>query len=241
MDALVVGLGLAMVLLLVKEMGVPIPVPGDLIVIGAGAAVAQGQGLPLPALVLVVGATIVGGAIQFLLVRGAARPLVLRILGRVGVSQARVERVAAGLRRRGATGVAVARATPGIRIVAIAAAGIAALPFGRFLVGLLVGNGLFVGGHFVLGYALGPAATSLAQRVGGIGFVVAGGVVALAVVGWIGWSLIRPRRATVLAATGSEATGDWADAACPACLALGTVAARKALLERSPVRIDPAA
>jgi membrane-associated protein len=237
MDALAVGLGLAVTLLLVKEMGVPIPVPGDLIVLGTGAAVAQGQGVPAIALVLVVGATIVGGAVQFLLVRGAARPMILRILRRVGVGEERIERLAERLRRRGATGVAVARATPGIRIVSIAAAGIAALPFARFLAGLLIGNSLFVGGHFLLGFALGPTATGLAQRIGGIGVALVGTIVVLGVIGWAGWSLIRRRRAAAAEGT-ADASGDWSDASCPACLALGFLAERAGVLEPAPVSVD---
>lgn len=229
MDTLALGLGLALTLLLVKEMGVPIPVPGDLIVLGAGAAVARSNDPPVIALVAVIAATVAGGAVQFLLVRGAARPMVLGILRRVGVGESRIEAVADRLRRRGATGVAVARTTPGVRIVAVAAAGIAALPFPRFLAGLAAGNALFVGGHFALGFALGPAAEDLATRVGGIGLVVVGAIVVLGAIGWVGWRLIR-RRASSHAV---EVAGDWSDATCPACLVLGAVASRVA-------RVDPA-
>jgi membrane protein DedA with SNARE-associated domain len=239
MDALALGLGLAVALLLVKEMGVPIPVPGDLIVLGAGAAVASGRESAILALALIVGATIAGGAIQFLLVRGAARPLVMGVLRRVGVGEARIEAAAERLRRRGATGVAVARSTPGVRIVAIAAAGIAALPFARFLAGLSAGNALFVGGHFALGYALGPTAGDLASRIGGIGVLVVGGIAVLAVVGWIGWRLIRRRSGRAATASTAEiaTTGDWSDASCPACLLLGAVAARVAPVEPAPIAI----
>src|SRR5262245_47804161 len=89
MDALALGLGLAVALLFVKEVGVPLPVPGDLVVLGTGAAVSRSDGVatlaPLLALAVIVGATIVGGAIQFLIVRGAGRPVVLRVLRRIGI------------------------------------------------------------------------------------------------------------------------------------------------------------
>jgi membrane protein DedA with SNARE-associated domain len=130
-------------------------------------------------------------------------------------------------------GVAVARTTPGVRIVAIAAAAIAALPFLRFVAGLSAGNAVFVGGHFGLGFALGPAAGELAGRVGGLGVVVVASMMVLAVVGWLGWRAIRSRRAR------SEAlvAGDWSDASCPACLLLGAVAARVAPVEAPPLAI----
>lgn len=59
--------------LAIKEAGLPIPVPGDLLVIGAGVAATRG-GLPVVAIVVVlVAATVVGGVVQFVLVRGRAR------------------------------------------------------------------------------------------------------------------------------------------------------------------------
>jgi membrane protein DedA with SNARE-associated domain len=237
-DALALGLGLAVVLLFVKELGLPIPVPGDLIVLGAGAALARDGGVPLAGAALVIAATIAGGAVQFLLVRGAGRRLVLRILRRVGVGEARVEALATRLRQRGATGVAVARATPGVRIVAIAAAGLAALPFLRFLMGLAVGNTLFVGGHLALGYALGPAATEIAARVGSLGLVLVGGILILGAIGYLGWRQIRRRRPAGGTGTddiANEATGDWTDAACPACLALGAIALRTGRVAGAPL------
>ena len=237
MDALALGLGLAVVLLFVKELGLPIPVPGDLIVLSAGAALARDGGVPLAGAALIIAATIAGGAVQFLLVRGAGRRLVLGVLRRVGVGEARVEALAARLRQRGATGVAVSRATPGVRIVAIAAAGLAALPFARFLAGLAVGNTVFVGGHLALGYALGPAATDIAARVGSLGLVLVGGFVILAAIGYLGWRRIRGSHPETAEgeAMNDAATGDWADAACPACLALGALALRTGRVAGAPI------
>jgi len=101
--------------------------------------------------------------------------------------------------------------TPGIRIAAIAAAGLAAIPFPPFLAGLVAGNGVFVAGHFGLGYVLGASATGLVASVGGIGLLVA--IAVLAALGGVGWLAIRRRRS-------APAFADWADAACPACLAI---------------------
>lgn len=68
------GLLFLSALLAVKEAGLPIPVPGDLLVIGAGVAAARG-GLPAPAVIAVlVGATVVGGIVQFALIRDRLEP-----------------------------------------------------------------------------------------------------------------------------------------------------------------------
>jgi membrane protein DedA with SNARE-associated domain len=138
-----------------------------------------------------------------------------------------LDSLAGWLQRRGARGVAVARATPGLRVGAIAAAGLAALGFPSFLAGLVVGNAVFVGGHFALGLLVGPAAVGLVAGGGSVA-VLAAAIVALAALGAVGWSMLRRRRATagLEAAPLSEDTsayGAWADAACPACLAIALV------------------
>jgi membrane protein DedA with SNARE-associated domain len=210
-DALAI-VGLA-ALLLVKEAGVPIPVPGDLVVIGAGVALAGNPPLALAVLLIILVVGYIGGSVQFMLARQVLRRPLLAALARVGVGEARIEALAGRLRRSGARGVAVARMTPGVRIGAIVAAGL----FAAFLAGLVAGNGVFVAGHFALGYVLGASATELLASAGGIGLVLVVGVV-LAAVGALGWALLRRSRRA--AGEGGAAPADWADAACPACLAI---------------------
>jgi membrane protein DedA with SNARE-associated domain len=232
-DAAVLGL---LAILLVKEAGVPLPVPGDLLVIGAGVAAAGGvaagapatSGLPAPMLlaaILIVG--FVGGSLQFLLVRGAFRRPITALLARFGVGPERLEGLADWLRRRGVRGVAVARATPGLRVGAISASGIAALPYPVFLAGLIVGNTLFVSAHFVLGYVIGPAAASVVAAAGGAAIAIVA-VVVLAALGAAGWRALQRRRSARISQVTPvtlEPAGyaAWTEAACPACLAISLV------------------
>lgn len=207
------ALGGIVALLLVKEAGVPIPVPGDLVVVGTGAALAADAQSALVALGLILVAGFIGGAIQFALVRGAVRGPLLRLLARFGVPEERVEALAGWLRRRGARGVAISRMTPGVRIGSIAASGIAGLPSATFVRGLVAGNTIFVSGHFALGFVLGASATALVSQASGL-VVPVGGMLVLAVVGAVGWFVIRRRRSA------TSAAASWTDAACPACLTL---------------------
>jgi membrane protein DedA with SNARE-associated domain len=214
-------------LLLVKEAGLPIPVPGDLVVLGAGAAAAAtGPIGVVTALGVILLAGYAGASVQFALVRRALRELVLGLLVRTGISRDRLEALAGRLRRSGARGVAVAKATPGIRIGAVAASGLSGLPYPPFLAGLVVGNGAFVGLHFALGLFLGPAAMSLAGSASSAAVVLVGALVVLALFGAVGWRVLARRRAL---AARADVPGprvaimpalSWADAACPACLAL---------------------
>ena len=225
-------LGLAAVvgLLFVKEAGIPIPIPGDLLVLGTGIAAASGAVEPLSALTLIVAATIAGGVTQFWILRGGLRRLLLALLRRVGVGDERVERLASGLRARGATGVAIARMTPGVRIVAIPAAAMAAVAPASFVAGLATGNSVFVGGHFALGAMLGAPAVAIGASLWPA-IIVA--VVGLAILGAAGWFVLARRRRGArvgpglqLAAIDVDAAGDWTDAACPACLGLAAIAER---------------
>jgi membrane protein DedA with SNARE-associated domain len=205
-------------LILIKEAGLPIPVPGDLIVIGAGVAAGRGDLDPAIALVALVVASIIGGVIQFGLLRSVARPALLRLLSRITTTE-RIDSQAERLRRGGARSVAIARSTPGVRIVAIAASALADLPAAVFVAGLALGNAVFISAHFALGYLLGEPVLSV---VGGTLGPLAITGVALAVVGAIGWIVLGRRRH---GATRSAITvmADWADACCPACLALAVV------------------
>lgn len=109
-------------------------------------------------------------------------------------------------------------------IGAIAASGLAALPLPSFLAGLVVGNGLFVSAHFALGFVIGPPAVAAVSASSGpvLGIVA---LILLSVVGALGWRWIRARRqaAGEPAAPPSLGPAAWADAACPACVAISLV------------------
>ncbi len=96
-----------------------------------------------------------------------------------------------------------------------------------FLTGLIVGNGLFLTGHFLLRLIVGEPAVQLVAGAGAV--LVAAGIV-LATIGALGWWLIaghraRSRPATVEAKATERLAGlEWSDACCPACLALAVIA-----------------
>ncbi len=196
--------------------------PGDLVVIGAGVAANQGSLDPLVALVAIVLASIVGGIAQYGLLRSVARPLLLRLLGRLGSAE-RVDRQTERLRRGGARSVAIARSTPGVRIVAIAASALAGVPAAAFVAGLAHRERPVHRRPFrarlpdrAAGRGRRPAARSGRSRSASLG---------LAVIGAGGWAVLtrwRRRRPT----PAITAMADWADACCPACLALGALERR---------------
>jgi membrane protein DedA with SNARE-associated domain len=218
--------------LFIKEAGVPVPVPGDLLVVGAGAST-SGRPEALAWLAAILLAGYAGGLVQFMLMRGPMRRPILGLLGRFGLDERRLNALAAPLSRRGARGVAIARATPGVRVPVIAASALAALPFGVFAPGFIAGNTVFVGGHFALGFVVGAPATRIAGSLASPATLVVL-IVVLAIAGAVGWVVIRSRREARAGAKLGDAEGlglpargaagatvaAWADAACPICLSL---------------------
>ncbi|MGA7732039.1 MAG: VTT domain-containing protein [Chloroflexia bacterium] len=212
------GVGLLFAVLLLKEVGVPIPVPGDLLMLLAGARAAAG-GLPLWGVLLsALVAGIAGAFVQYLLARGPGRGFIYRFGKYVGLTPARLDKAADSIKGRGWVAVALGRALPGLRIGAVAACGLAAVPISTFVTGLVAGTILFVGFHTMLGYVAGPGATAIFDN---INIPIPAVLIALALLGLAGWLFIRYRRRKAREAGDPAAVFDWADACCPVCLAAG--------------------
>jgi membrane protein DedA with SNARE-associated domain len=217
------GLAAIFVVMLVKGIGVPIPIPADAIMLATSARVASGRMILWQAFVAILIASVIGGLIQFILVRGPGRSILYRHGHYLGITPARLDAASARLRGGNILTIGVAILTPGVRSVAIPAAGIAGIPLQRFVLGLLVGSATFLALHFLIGLAGG----TLLNTVGSVIPlpVLIGGIIGLLVVGLGVWYFIRRRQ--MPHATNTEvlkqAVGAWHEAACPVCLCLGAV------------------
>lgn len=207
------GLIALFAIMLVKEIGIPIPIPSDLLMIGAGVQLAGGAYGPVALGLGLAAAVLIGGSIQFLLARSAGRAVVYRLLGRLGIGAATLDRAIARLSAGGGRAVFVGLNVPGARAAVIPGAGLARMPFARFAVASVAGSMLFYGWHIALGYLVGPAAGALAERSTGAALVV---VIGIAAIGGGGWYWLRRR-------SRSGAARSWTEGACPACLAITAV------------------
>jgi membrane protein DedA with SNARE-associated domain len=212
------GVLAACLIMLVKAIGIPIPIPGDVILLATAARAAEGKVLLWLAFVALLVALTLGGTLQFLLARGPARRLVVRYGQRVGLSEERLDRVAARMRQGGLFGIGLAVLTPGVRTAVVPACGITRIPLRIFLPGLALGSAIDLGLHFAIGFA---GSSLLATIVQPSPILVVG---ALAILGLAAWLLIARRRHVSTAA----AANAWAQATCPVCLALGSVASLEA-------------
>ena len=201
------------VVMLVKEIGVPVPVPSDLLMIGAGIQIASGAYGPLELAAALAAAVLIGGSIQFLLARSAGRAVVYRVAARFGIGPDSLDRYVERLLSHGARAVFVGVNVPGARSAVVPAAGVARMPFVPFAIATVAGSLIFYGWHVALGYLIGPAAGTLIERYATLTIAI---VVVLALLGAVGWYLLRRR-------TRLRAANAWTQAACPACLAITAI------------------
>jgi membrane protein DedA with SNARE-associated domain len=208
------GVAAACAIMLIKAAGVPVPIPGDVILLATAARAADGKVVLWLAFVALLLALILGGALQFYLARGPARRLVVKYGQRVGLTEERLDRVAASVRRGGLLGIGLAVLTPGVRSAVVPACGLTGIAWRLFLPGLALGSAIDLGLHFAIGYAGSGILATIAQP---SPLLV---VVVLGLLGLAAWFLIARRRHASMAV----AVNAWAQATCPVCLILGSVA-----------------
>jgi membrane protein DedA with SNARE-associated domain len=213
MEALLDSYGLFAVfgIMLLKECGVPVPIPGDVIMLGVAAHSAQGK-FPLE---LAFGALLVpmliGGLVQYLVSRGAGRKVIARFGRYIGLTDARLEKVMSRMRKGGSTAVALGLNTPGVRIATNPASGLANLLPRQYLPGLALGNFIWLGWHFAIGYVGGVALNAL-----NISTPVLAVVVVFVLALGLFAAFVSRRRKKSATATYAQ----WAESSCPVCAAM---------------------
>lgn len=217
------GLAAIFAVMLFKSIGVPIPIPADVVLLATSARAATGKLDVSVAFVALLVALSIGGSIQFALVRGIGRKVLLRYGRFLGITEDRLNRVAQRLEKSGVLGIGLAILTPGIRSVTVPACGIAGISFGRFAAGLVLGSGLFLGLHFIIGLLGGSLVKSLSAALSPA--LIIGGALILLALGFGVWVVIRRRQHPNASSREilASAAGAWHEATCPVCLALGAV------------------
>lgn len=199
--------GYAAVLLLVGVEGFGVPAPGQTILIAAG--VSAGAGNLNLAAVMVCGvlAAVCGDNLGYAIGHYGGRPLVLRFGRYVFLSEDRLAGAEAFFARRGNFVVPVARFVDGLRQANGIVAGLARMPWWRFLVFNVIGAVAWVTLWVTVGYAAGDHIDALYATVGRFEKVILA-VVGVAVLVLTGrWWLQRRARGRV-SADGGGGFGD---------------------------------
>jgi membrane protein DedA with SNARE-associated domain len=165
--------------ILLESFGVPLP--GETMLIAAAALAANGGFRLVPLLASAWIAAVIGDNIGFAIGHFGGRRLVVRYGARVGITDARLDRVEKFFERFGGEVVLVARFFAVARQLNGIVAGTVGMNWWRFLVYNGIGAALWVGAWGGGAYALGDKLTGLAPWVHRFGYLALG-LLALALI-----------------------------------------------------------
>jgi membrane protein DedA with SNARE-associated domain len=148
-------------------------------------------------------------AALFVVCRGPGRRLVTRFGPVIGLTSERMGRATTTVERRGRAGLAIGRATPGLRTLTVVAAASAGLRQRRAVPALAIGSTVFLQVHVILGYVAGPAARDLVSHFKTPVLIAAAALAAAGVLAF----LIGRRRGRA-----NDGPAIWHEGVCPACL-----------------------
>ena len=206
--------GLLIVFLTMTAESACIPIPSEIVVPYGGFLAAQGYTELWMVITVATVANLIGSSIAYAVGRYGGRALFLRYGRYVLVSPHHLDKAEGWFDRHGEATVFFTRMMPGVRTFISLPAGMARMPFGKFLLYSALGSIPWNAGLAYLGYAAGKAAgedpwgklQEQFSRYNHIFYIVLGVVVA-ALIAW-GLRRWRRRRATGRAAEpGSDAPG----------------------------------
>jgi len=164
-----------------------IPVPSEIILPYAGYLVYSGRASFVGAVLAGLVGGLIGASIGYLIARYGGRPLVERYGRYVGIHARGLDRAESWFRRHGDGAVFFGRLLPGIRTYISLPAGVAEMPWGRFVIFTFLGALPWTVLFTYVGYALGRHWT----QVGSYSHAFFA-VTLIALIIWLGW--LRRRR-----------------------------------------------
>lgn len=168
--------------------------PGETAVLLGGVAASQGH-VPLAAVVLAgVGGAILGDAVGYLVGRRWGRRILGSTLGRF-TNDSHLDRAERALLRGGVWAVFLGRFTVALRVMIPGLAGMAGMPYRRFLAANMAGGAAWGALMATAGYLAGNSWRTVEHYVTGAGAALTGGVLALFVAGRLIGRLVRRRDA----------------------------------------------
>lgn len=159
-----------------------LPLPDEAVLLTLGFLAHKGTISLVPLVLCAAFGAAVGAAVSYQIGYALGRPVVVRLAGRVGIKQERLDEAAVWVRRRGGIGVFLTRVVPFARNLASYAAGIAAIPPRVFYPAMLLGVLVWCAVVTSVGDALGAHYRSV-LHLGVRGLVIAGAVVVVAALG----------------------------------------------------------
>ncbi len=139
-----------------EELGLPLPIPTDILIVSAGAT-GGSAGRFVLWFVLISLASASGASGLYAAVRRGGRPLVERFGRYVHLGPTALARGEALLLKGGWGGIALGRATPGLRLPTVIVCGLLGIPYRRFITAHIVGSAVYILVFLALGRLFGVA------------------------------------------------------------------------------------
>jgi membrane protein DedA with SNARE-associated domain len=148
--------GAILLVVIIEEVGIPLPIPSDFLVVFAGTTADRSLPRLMMFFVALTLASGIGASGLYSIARRGGRPLVERYGRYVHLGPGQLARAEALLSRSGWSGIAVGRATPGLRYATVIACGLLKVSYLRFATATLVGSSAYVAAFLALGAIFGP-------------------------------------------------------------------------------------
>ena len=145
---------------MIEELGIPSPIPTDILIVMAGAGGGTWARFAL-SFVLISLSSAIGASGLYAAVRRGGRPLVDRFGRYIHLGPTALARGEALLARSGWFGIAVGRATPGLRLPTVIVCGLLGVSYRRFISAHVTGTAIYILAFLLLGRAFGPRVLDL--------------------------------------------------------------------------------
>ncbi len=145
---------LVLTYLLLSEFGTPIPLPGNFVLVAGGYLMGQNNALPLWLIAGSFLAVLPGATVLYWVGRKGGEPLLRRIGPRIGLTDARQQRVVAWLEQRAIIGLVIIRILPLLRVSTTLTPGAIGMAWPRYAIGMSIALLAWVSLYIGAGYGL---------------------------------------------------------------------------------------
>ena len=147
----------------IEEAGVPLPLPGDLAIMFMGSQIALGSAHPVGVVVVAAASATAGASVLYWLARRLGLEMLRRFGRYVRVDESKIESFEDWFRQHGGLAIIVGRMIPGLRIAVAVFAGLARVPFPRFVLYTSISSTIWAGFFTALGWYFGSRWTEVSE------------------------------------------------------------------------------
>jgi membrane protein DedA with SNARE-associated domain len=181
--------GLVIIFVLMAAENACLPIPSEVVVPYGGVLVALGHASMWSVIVVSTAAALVGAGAVYAIGRFGGRPLALKYGHRIRIKPKHIDMAEEWFARRGEPMVFYTRLMPVVRTFISLPAGIARMPWAKFLIFTGLGSAVWNTALAYLGWAFGSNWDQFQHQFARFTYIIigAGAVIILALVGWLYW------------------------------------------------------